>query len=465
MDDTNISAPGTTDCIHTDPSMGSIDASIFRPEAVAARSAGWLGDVVIIKPIAFHILCLLAAGASLAIVLFFAIATYTRRTSVTGQLVPQQGMIKVFAPQAGVVVEKRVSQGQVVRKGEVLYVVSSDRESEQQELAQAVISRLVTEKKLSLEREVHQTRALQQIERESITRKIATLAAEVASLDSIIAQELQHVEVARDEEKRYRELASRDLVSMDELQQKQADLADQMSRVGASQRDRISATRDLALARDDLRSLGLKDANGIEQIQRELDSAGQELSESEVKRRVTIAAPEDGVAAIVVAEVGQVVDTAKPLAGVVPKGMQLQAHLYAPSKATGFARSGDTVLLRYDAYPYQKFGSFSGVITEISRTPLSSTDLTGFTSFSQKTDEPLYRITVHLNSQSIRVRDRIQPLQAGMLVDADLLQETRRLYEWVLEPLYALSATVDSPAAGAHQGDSTSDRGRAGRME
>ena len=35
-----------------------------------------------------------------------------------------------------------------------------------------------------------------------------------------------------------------------------------------------------------------------------------------------------------------------------------------------------------------------------------------------------------------------QPLQAGMVVEADVLQEKRKLYEWVLEPLYSLTGKL-----------------------
>ena len=36
---------------------------------------------------------------------------YTRKEHVTGYLAPTQGLIKVFTPQAGTVLEKRVSEG------------------------------------------------------------------------------------------------------------------------------------------------------------------------------------------------------------------------------------------------------------------------------------------------------------------------------------------------------------------
>jgi membrane fusion protein len=56
--------------------------------------------------------------------------------------------------------------------------------------------------------------------------------------------------------------------------------------------------------------------------------------------------------------------------------------------------------------------------------------------------EPMYRVTVDLAAQAIPVYGKPQPLQAGMQLDADLLQDTRPLYEWVLDPLYSLTGKL-----------------------
>jgi membrane fusion protein len=56
--------------------------------------------------------------------------------------------------------------------------------------------------------------------------------------------------------------------------------------------------------------------------------------------------------------------------------------------------------------------------------------------------EPLYRITVNLAAQAVTAYGQPQMLQAGMSLDADILQERRRLYEWVLEPLYSLTGKL-----------------------
>jgi hypothetical protein len=108
-------------------------------------------------------------------------------------------------------------------------------------------------------------------------------------------------------------------------------------------------------------------------------------------------------------------------------GAKLQAHLYAPDKAVGFIRRGDAVLLRYPAFPYQKFGHFHGTVAGVSKIAPTGTHTDGAV--------PGYRVTVELESQSVAAYGKPQPLQAGMLAEADVLQDTRRLYEWALEPL------------------------------
>jgi len=61
------------------------------------------------------------------------------------------------------------------------------------------------------------------------------------------------------------------------------------------------------------------------------------------------------------------------------------------------------------------------------------------------------RIVVEPRRQAIEVYGRQTPLQAGMTVDAYVLQETRAIYEWMLEPLLSVnSVSMSSGAVDAH---------------
>jgi membrane fusion protein len=137
---------------------------------------------------------------------------------------------------------------------------------------------------------------------------------------------------------------------------------------------------------------------------------------------------------------GQAVQAGQPLMSVLPGDGTLEAELLVPSRAIGFIEPGDEVLLRYQAYPYQKFGHHQGRVARISR----STVMTGSQgpTASAGPAEPYYRVSVALARQAITAYGRPEPLKPGMALDADVLGERRTLIEWVLEPLYSLQGTV-----------------------
>lgn len=418
---------------------------LYRSEAMNARQVKWVGEIVLVRPVTFAFLSVMAAAIAFVILAFLFFGSYTKRATVAGLLLPDLGLVKVFTPQFGIVERKHVIEGQSVKRGDILYVLSSERQSGPQGGIQASISRQVTVRRESLLVELDKTRRLQQEERAALVKKTDGLVSELAKIDSQIDGQSSRVKLAEDAVVRMRDLAAQNFISKEQLQQKQADLLDQRARLQSLERDHINIGRDLTSQRDELTSLPLRHQNQLAQIERGITSVGQELTESEAKRRLEITAPEAGIATAVAAEVGQTVDGSKPLVSIVPTGALLQAQLYAPSKAIGFIKQGDQVRLRYQAYPYQKFGQSQGTVAFVSKVALSGNELASMTNSAGNGtvgSEPLYRITVDLATQAVTAYGQPQSLQAGMSLDADILQERRRLYEWVLEPLYSLTGKL-----------------------
>ena len=420
--------------------------ALFRVAAIKAKQTELLGDIVLIRPMSFSFIAALAVVLAGIVIAFAARGTYTKRSTVSGQLIPSSGLIKVYVPQPGIVLEKHVSEGQPVKQGQVLYVLSSERQSSTQGDTQAAISKQVEMRRLSLGEELNKTRQLQQKESDALGRKIAGLQTEVLNLDGQIKGQRNRAELGEQAVARVRSLAAQGFFSNEAVQQKQADLLDQQTRLQSLERDRISVARELAAQQNDLSSVPLRQANVLAQIERSITAAGQELTESEAKRRLVITASEVGTATAVMAEVGQAVDINRPLVSIVPTGAKLQAHLYVLSKAVGFIKPGDSVLLRYQAYPYQKFGQYRGTVATVSKTALPVSELSGVGNLASagtgSASEPIYRVIVDLASQGVTAYGKQQALQAGILLDADVLQDTRRLYEWALEPLYSLSGKL-----------------------
>lgn len=420
--------------------------TLFRPEIFKARQVSWMGDIILARSNSAMLLTGLAALVGATIVAFLFGASYTKRVTVSGQLLPDTGLVKMYATQHGVVLEKRVAEGQAVKRGDVLYVLSSDRQDASTRGVQEAISRQVGLRQQLLHEEVAKTRQLQDDERSALSRKVASLADEIAKLDSLLGGQRSRVALAAQTVTRYQGLVAQGFMSQEQLQQKQAELLDQQNRLQSLERDKISTVREWSAQSHELSSIGLRQQNTLLQIQRSIASTEEEYTESEGKRSIMIAALQDGVASGVNVEVGQTVEVNKPLVSIIPAGAKLQAVLYAPSRAIGFVKPGDAASIRYEAYPYQKFGHARGVVQSISKAAMPVSEIIAAGNLpglsTAKASDSLYKITVAIDAQTIVAYGRAQPLQAGMTFDADLLQQTRTLYEWALEPLYSLSGKL-----------------------
>jgi membrane fusion protein len=418
------------------------DTKLFRDAVLKARSARSLGQIILTPHAKTTWLVLIAAVLGVLVVLFLTYGTYTRRATVTGQLVPSAGVIRVHTPQTGVVVERKVNEGQIVQKGDVLFVLNSDRLGSGTREIQADIGQQVDERRRSLEAELARNKGVEAAEIGHLERRAGTLRAEQQSIERQMDQQRIRLKLAEDARKRYQGLADQDYIARDQLFQKEAELSEQQSRLQALERDTLVAQRELATTMREIENTRVRYANQNGLLERGVSSAQQELTEVEARRRVVITAPESGRATLVSGEAGQSVDTTRPLLNLVPSDAKLEVRLYAPSRTMGFIRPGDTVLLRYQSFPYQKFGQHEGVVASVSNNAVTSTELAGFQIPDVPPGEPVYAIVVTLKQQNVTAYGKQWPLSAGMRLDADILQETRRLWEWMLEPLYSITGSM-----------------------
>jgi hypothetical protein len=124
--------------------------------------------------------------------------------------------------------------------------------------------------------------------------------------------------------------------------------------------------------------------------------------------------------------------SAPSTAGLVSADTPLQAHLFAPASAIGAVQEKQTVRLRYRAFPQPTSDRQTGAVAQVSRLPARTAELPA--PFNAG-GEPLYRIVVTLDQQSVLAYGAAQPLAAGMQLEADVALERRRLIAWLLAPL------------------------------
>lgn len=416
--------------------------SLFRSEVLTEQQTQWLGPILLTPRLSHRLFTVFALLATTIILGLLFFANYTRKAHISGWLVPQHGLMRVFAPQTGVVTALYVQEGATVRKGERLLALSAELQSAALGATQSEIARRLTSRRDSLidARLQHQRLTTQQTR--ALTDRLAALRVEQTQLEREITTQESRLQLADKSVARHQELLQRGFVSDQRAQEEQEDKLDQDLKLRALERSRMTIQRDRLMLESELRDLPLKSQAEIASIERNIAAVEQELAEAEARREIIIPAPEEGTVTAIQAEQGGRANVNVPLLSLVPAGTQLEANLFSPSRAVGFLKPGQQVLLRYQAYPYQKFGHYKGVLANISRSAVNPGELpaqlVGLTSLVG-TNEPVYRITVSLEKQTVLAYGQSLPLQPGMQLDADIVIETRKLIEWVLDPLFALT--------------------------
>ena len=274
-----------------------------------------------------------------------------------------------------------------------------------------------------------------------LDRRLQAVAAEIRDLDGHIELQRQRVGLAEQEFARQGELRSRGISVEEHLVNAEAEALDQSLALQMLERERTALDRMRLELEAERGELPLRKAALLAETDRAIAALDQEMAEAEAAREVVIAAPEAGTVTALQSVAGASVGANAQLMTLVPAGSALEARLYGPSRAIGFVSPGQRVLLRYEAYPHQRFGLYEGIVQSVSRSPVPPDEIgaRGASLSGLDSAEPLYRVTVELARQTATAYGKEVPLYPGMQVEADILIETQRLSDWVLDPLHALS--------------------------
>ena len=412
--------------------------SIFRPEVLESQRTSWVGEIQLIRPLPLAWLTAAVVVVALVLGAFLALGEYTRKVRVSGVLVPDHGLIGLVAPQDAVLVERRVSDGDRVRAGDVLFVLSLDRAAASGD-TQAAVQRSLATREKSLAAAAEQQQSLFESQSTALSRRLADMQRERLALDAETALAEKRVRLAEETRARFESLRADNFVSSAQVQTKAEELLGLQAQLQAVERQRSAHAREVAALEAQRRDLPLENSKKLGEIERERAELAQQGAESEGKRSLVIKAQKDGVVSGLVAQPGQTVTPAVPLGTLVPSGARLLAHLYAPSSAVGFLRADQPVLLRYDAFPYQKYGSQHGRIEQVSLAPLSASEMSALAGVPR---EPMYRIAVSLERQDVPAGVEARPLVPGMQLEADVPIERRRLVEWLFAPVLGVAGRV-----------------------
>lgn len=368
-----------------------------------------------------------------------------------GKLIPSD-RVKVIQPMAtGQVRAIHVTDGQRVKRGEVLI----ELDSTMARADQARLSLQLQEEEAALTRErlfaqwlesgkaskgvklqplqvslLHQTMAEHQSRLAAVDQAFEGKRAELAATQSLIEKGERTLPLITERAGSVATLASSHLVSKHSALE--------------IEQERIEAEQDLAARRQTAASLGAaieqlreerasvhfeaqrQTSQAIEQREARINALRQEVLKAQnVTGQQSLSAPVDGVVQqLNVHTIGGVVTPAEPLMIIVPEGQMLEVEARVLNRDIGFISEGQRATIKVDAFPFTRYGVLSGELTDVSNDAAADETL-GL----------IYPTRVKLERTSMRIDTKEVALSAGMAVTVEVKTGQRRLIEYFLSPL------------------------------
>jgi membrane fusion protein len=410
---------------------------LFRPESLRARELAWQGrpTLALGLPTTFTSLASIVLAAATAALVTF--GSYARRVDMQGTVLPATGLIAISTPSPGWIRALAAREGEPVDKDAVLYTLDLDTATKDGSTQQQIINVLTGEREM-LVQQVDRKRRMSEETRAELSQKVENLKAQIDQLGEQITTQQGFFKTISDEYRLFVDLVDRRTASLSEMAARRQTWMQLQTKLQELQSNRLRLKAELSNAQYQLETLAITTSDEIDTLKSKIVAIDEKLANTEARRSIEIRAPEAGTVTSIVRYPGQIVGPNAPLLKIVPRDATMHAELLAPSSAIGFIHRGDRVLLRYSAFPYQKFGEHWGTVVSVARAALSSDEVDSLLAGAPPLNQtgPFYRVIVEPDSQFVRVHGQECALPASMQVQSYALLDRRPLYEWILNPLY-----------------------------
>jgi membrane fusion protein len=408
---------------------------LFRQEAVdfQRHNRQW-GQVSQLQPLSTKLVTWFIAMAVALTIAFLFLGQYARKETVAGYLTPTAGTAKIFAPQQGTIKQIHISEGEQVEENQPLLTVQTNQIAANGFDVNATMLGTLNSQQDLLKRQIAAEEQRTTSETNRLSAVIKGLETEVSQLQAQIKTQAERLRVTEEFVTSAVGLKAKGYMADVEFKRREVAVLEQKQNMNSLNQQLAARQNQLTESQYSLQQLPTVMAGKIQSLRGELAAAEQRVAEIDGRRAYVIRAPAPGRVSTLQARVGQYVDPRGLQMEIVPNDSVLEAQLFVPARAIGFIQPGQKVRILYEAFPYQQFGTYSGRVTRVSQTILTGSDAFGPLTLK----EPAYRVTAALDRPDINAYGKRIPLQADMLLRADILLEKRSLISWFLDPLLSV---------------------------
>ncbi|WP_201149549.1 HlyD family secretion protein [Klebsiella michiganensis] len=422
--------------------------NIYRKEAIEYKKIHWKGKALLLAGIPAWLVTLLASLFLLALVLSLIFCTFTQRIDVRGEVITLPHSVNVFAPQQGFVVNQHVKVGDIVNKGQPLYELDVSRNTINGNVSAAQIE-VINEKIANAEDIISKLTRNKAETLTALDKQIKTTSASLAETNRMLATTQVGLNKMHTNLSSYDKYLKDGLITKEQYNYQHSLYFQQQSAYQSLVTQKMQLESQLTQTNSDKITKAADFDNQISSQHNQINDYKNQLVESNANGNLIIKATTNGKIESLAVTKGQMVENGSSLAQIKPTGnIEYYLILWLPNNTIPYVKPGDTINIRYDAFPADKFGQFPGKVISISSVPASRQEMAEYTNVNNGTSQQelaLYKAIIKIKDKTFNYNGKTLTLSNGLKAQAVVFLEERPLYMWMFTPFYKMTQSVSGP--------------------
>ena len=414
--------------------------TLFRHQVLEAQQQRINGQVLLRPRVSFVVITITLFVWLTAVVSWLVSGNYTYTQSVSGWLEPPAGVTHVYSPQPGTIIDEiLVAENTVVEAGTPLIRLRRDTVFSHNLNAGLLQTQEIKHQieRLHSQRTITEQNYQQRLKQ--LTASLQTLVDDQHQLQKMKTLQSQKLALAARQRDAMQALVSQHHASEYQFSEVQSQWFNEHYQHEQLSRELLKNAAEQQSLRFERSTTRQQQALALLEIDNQLSEQQSRLNQHLSSQDILVVAPAKGRVSQLQVKKGQSTQSAIPLLSLMPEHATVEARLLIPVSAAGFVEPGQTLEVRYDAFPYTQFGTHDAVITTLSSHLLLPQEIAQ-TPF--QAEQPVYLATATLSSNHIQFASNEVALRAGMTFAAEIQIRERNLLQWLFEPLYALHGGV-----------------------
>lgn len=419
---------------------------IFRQEIIEGQKQKWKGKVLLKKGASPRLIAFLSSAFVIVLCFLAYHFEYTRRVDVSGEVITYPHSINIYTPTQGYVKKSYVKIGDSVKQGDPLYEISTSRITRSGDLTAkrrtaledqiASIDSIIT--KLKNSKEVTLLNLKGQMGQYIFTHK------ETKKLVESAREGVEHMRAGMSSYEKYRD---KGLITKDQLNNQRFMFYQQQSGFQNLNSQSIQEELQISQLRSEILTQSASFDNQISEYEYQLSELKRKMVETDADDAVIISSQITGVIESLSATDGQMVSNGSSLAKIRPtEDVKYYLMIWLPNNGLPYIKKGDSVNIRYDAFPSEKFGQFPGRIDSISSIPVTNQEISEYNipavSNNGVVMDNYYKVLISMKETEFSDKGKQMSLSSGLKAHVIVFLESRPLYQWMFVPFYGIKNSV-----------------------